>query len=96
MTNHCKVYFKHFDIGEQDTWFCEACMREFPINNGLTIHHINGRGPGKDVIENLMSLCLREKGCHNKAHSSKSYISKGEFQLIHNYFLQGTRKVFVK
>ena len=96
MQKHVSIYLKHFGIGETDTWFCEGCMREFPINNGLTIHHINGRGPGKDVIENLMSLCLREKGCHNRAHLSKDYVSKEEFQTIHNYFLQGTRKAFLK
>jgi len=96
MQKHVKVYLDHFGLGDQDTWYCEGCMREFPINNGLNIHHIHGRGKGKDVIENLMSLCLRDKGCHNRAHSSKDYVSPDEFQLIHGYFLQGTRKAFLK
>jgi len=95
MQKYVRIYLDYFDIGETDTWYCEGCMREFPINNGLNIHHINGRGPGKDVIKNLMSLCLRDNGCHTKAHSSKTYVSKEEFQLIHNYFLQGQRKQFL-
>jgi hypothetical protein len=93
MQKHVKVYLNYFELGEQDTWFCEGCMREFPINNGLTIHHIHGRGPGKDVISNLMSLCLQK--CHIRAHASKNYVSKEEFQLIHNYFLAGQRKSFL-
>lgn len=93
MQKHVKVYLDYFDIGETDTWFCEGCMKEFPINNGLTIHHINGRGPGKDVIKNLMSLCVKH---HKMAHGDKNYVSKEQFQLIHNYFLQGTRKTFLK
>ncbi len=83
----------HFDIGETDTWQCEACLRQLPINNGLNIHHIHGRGKGKDVIENLMSLCIEK--CHVRAHSSKNYVGKGEFQYMHNYFLTGKRKQFL-
>jgi hypothetical protein len=94
MKKHTKVYMDYFDIGETDTWYCEGCMKEFPINNGLNIHHINGRGKGKDVIKNLMSLCIQK--CHVRAHSSKKYVSKDEFQTIHNYFMQGTRKTFLK
>jgi len=26
MEKHVKIYLKHFDIGETDTWFCEGCM----------------------------------------------------------------------
>ena len=96
MQKHIKVYLDYFDIGETDTWYCEGCMREFPINNGLTIHHIHGRGPGKDVIKNLMCLCLRDKGCHNRAHGSIHPVSKEEFQYIHNSFLSGKRKAFLK
>ena len=94
MEKHVRVYMKYFDIGETDTWVCEACTRELPINNGLNIHHINGRGPGKDVIENLMCLCIEK--CHVRAHSSKNYVSKEEFQYIHNNFLAGNRKAFLK
>ena len=55
---------------------CERCSK-----NSVDIHHINGRGKGKDVISNLMALC---RECHNKAHSS---ISKKEMQDIHDKFL---------
>jgi predicted restriction endonuclease len=58
---------------------------------GFDIHHIEGRGEGKDVIKNLMCLCRKH---HDMVHASK--IAKSELQLIHNYYLQGTRKPFVK
>jgi hypothetical protein len=69
-------------------------MKEFLINKGLTIHHIYGRGPGKDVIDNLMSLCIQK--CHSRAHGTKNYVSKDCFQYIHNNFLAGRRKAFLK
>jgi hypothetical protein len=94
MQEHVKVYMKHFDIGETDTWYCEACMKEFPINNGLNIHHINGRGPGKNVIKNLMCLCIEK--CHVRAHGGIHSLSKGEFQYMHNKFLLGNRKPLLK
>jgi len=89
LPNHVKVYLRHFDIGEQDIWCCEKCNQSFHINNGLNIHHINGRGKDKDVIENLMSLC--QEKCHTLAHASKEYVSKEEFQSIHDNFLRRHR-----
>jgi len=86
MTKHCRIYMKHFDYGEQDIILCEACRRK-----AVDIHHINGRGKDKDVIENLMALCRR---CHDMANTEK--LSKSELQYIHNYFLIGTRKQFMK
>lgn len=86
MTKHCRIYMRHFDYGEQDFIPCEACGRE-----AVDIHHINGRGPGKDVVENLMGLCRR---CHDFAHAEK--LSKSELQYIHNNFLLGHRKTFLK
>jgi len=86
MTKHCRIYMKHFDYGEQDVILCEACSRK-----AVDIHHINGRGKDKDVIENLMALCRR---CHDMAHEEK--ISKGGLQYIHNNFLAGRRKPFLK
>jgi hypothetical protein len=38
MTEHCKVYMKHFDYGEQDIIPCEACVYQ-----DVDINHINGR-----------------------------------------------------
>jgi len=92
MTKHCRIYLEYFSLGEQDVWQCEACMKQDHIQN-FDLHHIHGRGKGKDVIDNIICLCRK---CHNRAHSSKDYVSPGEFQLIHGYFLQGTRKVFLK
>jgi predicted restriction endonuclease len=91
MKAHIKNYLKHFDLGETDTWYCEACMREFPINNGLQIHHIIYRSHGgSDDIKNLICLCVKH---HTMCHDEK--VTKDEIQLIHNYFLQGTRKKFL-
>ena len=95
MTKHCQVYMRHFDIGEQDLITCEACLKQGRIDGqGFDIHHINGRSSkDKDDIKNLICLCRKH---HEMAHSSKHYVSKDEFQLIHRYFLQGHRKVFLK
>lgn len=86
MVAHVKNYLKHFDYGETDILLCECCQRQ-----AVDIHHIQGRGKGKDVIENIMALCRR---CHEMAHMEK--LSKSELQYIHNNFLQGQRKIFVK
>lgn len=92
MTPHAKVYFRHFDIGQQDLVTCECCMKQGRADGqGFDLHHIEGRGEGKDTIKNIMCLCRRH---HTMAHDSK--IPKSELQLIHNYFLQGTRKPFLK
>ena len=84
MQKHIKVYFDHFGYGEQDFVPCEACGAK-----AVDIHHINGRGKGKDVIENLMALCRKH---HMKAHES---ISKSDMQYIHNSFLAGSRKQYL-
>lgn len=86
MQKHTKVYLRHFDYGEQDYIPCECCGRP-----SVDIHHLEGRGPGKDVIENLMALCRR---CHEKAHSGE--FTKGALQYIHNHTLLGHSKHFVK
>jgi 5-methylcytosine-specific restriction endonuclease McrA len=77
----------YFGYGEQDVILCEACGRP-----AVDIHHINGRvGEDANKIENLMALCRK---CHTKAHEGK--LSKGELQYIHNNFLLGNRKQFIK
>lgn len=92
MQKHIQNYLKHFDIGEQDVWMCEACTRQFHINNGLEIHHIIFRSHGgTDDVKNCICLCVK---CHTKAHNEK--LSKGELQYIHNNFLLGNRINFVK
>lgn len=79
---------EYFDYVTQEEISCEACHRP-----AVDIHHINGRGKGKDIISNLMALCRK---CHEKAHGGKDYIDKGTFQYIHNNFLAGNRKTFLK
>lgn len=88
MTKHVKVYLNHFGYGEQDFIPCEACG-----GKSVDIHHVNNRGNDMDVISNLMALCRKH---HELAHSSKTYVSKEHFQYIHNCFMAGQRKNFLK
>ena len=85
MQIHTKIYMQHFDYVVQEEIMCEACGRP-----AVDIHHINGRGKGKDVISNLMALCRKH---HEAAHKD---ISKADMQLIHNFYLQGTRRKFLR
>lgn len=94
MGPHIKNYLKHFDLGEQDVWQCEACGKQLRINNGLEIHHIIFRSHGGDnSVQNCICLCV---GCHEMAHSSKNYVTPDEFQYIHNCFLVGKHQTFLK
>ena len=85
MQKYIKIYTDHFGYGEQDIIPCEACGAP-----GVDVHHIYGRGDGRDVITNLMALCRKH---HDRAHST---VTKSEMQLIHNYFMMGDRRVFLK
>ena len=92
MQKHTRVYFNHFDIGEQDLVTCEFCGKQGRADgDGFDLHHIHGRGKDKDVIENLIMLCRKH---HTFVHDSK--ISKDNVQVIHNYYLAGVRKQFIK
>lgn len=73
MQKHTKIYMKYFDYGIDDIILCENCLKV-----AVDIHHIDGRGKGKDVIENLMALC---RNCHNKAGADKSF--NKELKIIH-------------
>ena len=84
MQKYIKIYLDHFDYKTESEVMCEACGSQ-----AVDIHHIDGRGKEKDVIKNLMALCRKH---HTMAHEK---IPKSEMQLIHNYFLQGTRKRFL-
>ena len=86
MKPHIKIYMKHFDYVTQEEINCEACG-----NLAVDIHHINGRGKGKDVIENLIGLCRKH---HSMCHDEK--ISKDEVLYIHRNFMLGVRKIWVK
>ena len=87
MQKHTKIYLDYFDYKVASEVICEACQGQ-----AVDIHHIHGRGKDKDVIENLMALCRR---CHDRATGSKNYVPPDEMQLIHRYFLQGSRKTFL-
>lgn len=78
----------YFGYGIEDFIPCEACGAK-----SNDIHHIQNRGEGLDVIENLMALCRKH---HILAHHSKNYVSKSDFQYIHNSFMAGNRKQFLK
>ena len=87
MQAHTKIYMKHFGYGEQDVILCEACGRK-----AVDIHHIIFRSHGgNDDINNLIALCRK---CHNMAHNNE--LTSGELILIHNSFLLGYRKQWIK
>ena len=80
MTPHAKIYLTYFDCGESDFIPCEICGAK-----SVDIHHIRGRGKGKDVIGNLMALCRK---CHNAAHGlENTYLHKDVLQVIHDNFV---------
>jgi hypothetical protein len=81
MKPHVKNYFKYFDIafdpisGWHDLIPCEVegCHRK-----SVDIHHIHGRGKGKDVIENLMGLCRTH---HEMVNTDD--LTKGDLIYLH-------------
>ena len=78
MQKHTRIYLDYFDYGEQDSIPCEM-----GCGLAVDVHHINGRGKGKDVIENLIGLC-RDR--HTDVHLCK--ISKQKLQKIHLNFMR--------
>jgi len=78
MTEHCKIYMKHFDYKGDEFIPCEICN-----NRSADIHHITGRGRDKNVIENLMGLC---RTCHNEIHNTVKF-NRQQVQEIHDNFL---------
>jgi len=83
MQKHTKKYFDYFNIAHNETgWHdfihCEVCKSE-----SVDIHHIHGRGKGKDTIENLIALC---RPCHDAAHNES--ISKIALTIIHKQNLK--------
>lgn len=76
MTRHVRIYMDYFGYGEQDVILCEVCGQR-----AVDIHHIDGRGKGKDVISNLIALCRK---CYNAAHGlEKTYLHKDVIHKIH-------------
>ena len=71
MKKHTKIYLEF-----NDEPICELCGKV-----AVDIHHIDGRGKGKDVISNLIALCRK---CHNAAHGlEKTYLHKDVIHKIH-------------
>ena len=63
MKNHTKVYFNYFEYGEQD-----FVPSEYSGAGAGGIHHLTGRGKGKDEIWNLIGITSEE---HDKVHFPK-------------------------
>jgi len=63
----------YFGYGDQDFIPCEVCGVR-----AVDVHHIFGRGKGKDNIDNLMALCRR---CHRQVHEGNA--SKETYYKIH-------------
>ena len=81
MTPHCKAYMKHFGYGIDDTILCEVCGEK-----AVDLHHIDGRGKGKDIATNIIAVCRK---CHNAAHGiGNTYLHKDVIQQIHNEYLK--------
>lgn len=81
MKKHTQVYLKHFNLGETDYMYCEACG-----THAVDVHHLNRRGMGgsktKDNVENLMGLCRKH---HDLAEASPKANEK--FKTMHATFL---------
>ena len=73
MQKHVKVYMDYFGYGEQDWMPCEWCA-----GKAVDVHHLEGRGKGKDVIENLVGLC---RSCHVEAHANPEFNRRIKEQL---------------
>jgi 5-methylcytosine-specific restriction endonuclease McrA len=87
MKKHIKIYTQYFDLGEQSLITCEVCGKMGRIDHGgFDVHHITGRGNGKDEINNLMGLCRK---CHRRAH--EGIIDKLVYQANHQMFLNNYR-----
>jgi len=74
---HIRVYMEFFGYQIQEDVVCEITGQ--PAND---IHHVRGRGKGKNVIRNLMAL-TDEK--HIDCHAER--IKKDEAQEIHDRFI---------
>ena len=77
MKHHTSVYMRYFGYQIAEDAICEVCF-----NRCVDIHHVFGRGKGKDVIENLIGLCRQ---CHIDAHNEK--ITKDQLNKIHQKFI---------
>ena len=76
MQKHTEVYMDYFGFGIDDFIPCEVCGKK-----AVDIHHIEGRGRGKDIIFNLMALC---RDCHRKVHEGR--IHKIVLKVLHQEY----------
>jgi len=65
MQKYVKVYLDYYKYGEQD-----YIPSELSGSPSVDVHHLNGRGKGMDVIENLIALTREE---HTRAHADPAY-----------------------
>ena len=79
----------YFGYGEQDYMPCEANPEH---GKCVDVHHIDNNRQNNN-ISNLIGLCRK---CHERAHGTKHFVPKSEFQMIHNSFLLGHRKKYLK
>lgn len=86
MEKHTRVYMEYFGYQIPEDVVCEITGEP-----ATEVHHIRGRGPGKDTIRNLMALTRRE---HDAIHFAKDPpYTKDELQEIHDRFLETHKKV---
>lgn len=84
MEKHTKVYLEFFDYQVPEDAICEVTGE--PAQD---VHHIYGRGPGKDTIENLMGLSRR---IHRDIHEGRSPYTRRELSEIHQEFMRTHKK----
>ena len=81
MKAHTRIYMDYFDYGEQSFVPCEVCGAKC-----IDVHHLNGRGKGKDIIKWLVGLCRYHHRC---AHGlEKTLLHKDVLQKIHDDFIK--------
>jgi hypothetical protein len=84
MQAYIRLYLDHFNLGEQSLITCEYCGKMGRVDgSGFDVHHLNGRGKGKDCIENLMCLC---RDHHDKVNSKE--LPKESLIEVHNKYLR--------
>ena len=83
MKNYTRTYMRHFGYRIAEDFKCE--LTGSPAHD---IHHIDGRGKGKDTIENLMAV-TRE--VHADIHDRNRY-TKEQLREVHQRFMKNNKK----
>jgi hypothetical protein len=73
MQKHKRIYLEYFSYGEQD-----MVPSEYSGLRAEHIHHLTGRGEGKDEIWNLMALTGEE---HDRIHRPQPWQNGQAFNL---------------